>query len=132
MAVKEKDEEETKDEARESDEAKKQDESKKKDQAKKNEDSKKKRKKDGDEHDDDEAKKDTVKSGPSLGAKIFRAFLFTFLATFLTAFLFADPIPNGLRVEFDFLASIKLALIAGVIAAVLRALVGMLPVFDDD
>ena len=38
-----------------------------------------------------------------MGAKIFRAFLFTFLATFLTAFLFADPIPNGLRVDFDLL-----------------------------
>ena len=61
-----------------------------------------------------------------------RLALFTFLATFLTAFLFADPIPNGLRVEFDLLASLKLVLISGVIAAVLRAVAGMLPVFADD
>ena len=73
-----------------------------------------------------------AKSGPSLGGKIFRVAVFTFLATFLTAFLFADPIPNGLRVEFDLLASLKLALIAAVIAAVLRAVAGMLPIFSDD
>ena len=85
---------------------------------------------DGDAAEETEGK--ATKSVPSLGAKIFRAFLFTFLATFLTAFLFADPIPNGLRVEFDLLASVKLALIAGVIAAVLRAVAGMLPVFADD
>lgn len=72
------------------------------------------------------------RSGPSLSSKIARAFLFTFLATFITALLFADSIPNGLRVDFDLLASFKLALIAGVIAAVLRAVAGLLPLFADD
>lgn len=80
----------------------------------------------------EETESETTKSGPSLGSKIFRIFLFTFLATFLTAFLFADPIPNGLRVDFDLLASVNLALISGVIAAVLRTVAGMLPVFADD
>ncbi len=73
-----------------------------------------------------------TKSIPSLGSKIFRVSVFAFVATFLTAFLFADPIPNGLRVEFDLLASVKLALICAVIAAVLRAVAGMLPIFADD
>ncbi len=119
MAVKEKEKKAEKDDAESKYEAGK-DEAKKKYEAKD----------DGDGAEETEGK--AIKSGPSLGAKIFRAFLFTFLATFLTAFLFADPIPNGLRVEFDLLASVKLALIAGVIAAVLRAVAGMLPVFADD
>ena len=118
-------------------------------QAEKDEDKKKKAKTDEAKHHDaeqskakddgDDAEKSkgkgkakATKTGPSLGGKVFRAFVFTFLATFLTAFLFADPIPNGLRVDFDLLASVKLALISGVIAAVLRAAAGALPIFADD
>lgn len=71
-------------------------------------------------------------SVPTLGGKVMRTFVFTFLATFLTALLFADSIPNGLRVDFDLIASIKLGLIAAVIAVVLRAVAGMLPLFPDD
>jgi len=69
---------------------------------------------------------------PHWGMKALRVFLFTFLGTFLAALLFGDPIPNGLRVDFDVAASIKLGLIAAVIAAVLRALAAMLPLFADD
>ncbi len=74
----------------------------------------------------------TPAAGPSLGGKAARAFLFTSLATFLAAYLFGDPLPNGLRVDFDLSASVKLALIAGVISAVLRAVAWMLPMFADD
>ena len=70
--------------------------------------------------------------GPSWGKQVQRTFLFTFLGTFLTGLLFADKIATGLRVDFDLLGSFKLGLIAGVIAAVIRALVAMLPVFADD
>ncbi len=68
----------------------------------------------------------------SLGKKVQRVFLFTFLGTFLTGLLFADKIATGLRVEFDLLGSFKLGLIAGVLAALLRALGAKLPVFPDD
>jgi hypothetical protein len=91
-------------------------------------DSKKKKK----SKDEDEGKKNPRPPAPSLGAKIARAFLFTFLATFITAILFADSIPNGLRVDFDLMASIKLGLIAAIVAAVLRTVAGMLPLFADD
>ena len=121
MAVKEKDKKAGKDDAASKYEAGK-DEAKKKYEAKN----------DDDAAEETEGKGKATKSGPSLGAKIFRVSVFTFLATFLTAFLFADPIPNGLRVDFDLLASLKLGLISAVIAAVLRAVAGMLPVFADD
>lgn len=95
--------------------------------AKRNEDAEQSKSK-GDEN----GSEGTLRGGPSLSSKIARALLFTFLATFVTALLFADSIPNGLRVDFDLVASIKLAVIAGVIAAVLRALAGLLPLFADD
>ena len=71
-------------------------------------------------------------AGPSWGKQVQRTFLFTFLGTFLTGLLFADKIATGLRVDFDLLGSFKLGLIAGVFAALIRALVAMLPVFADD
>ena len=84
---------------------------------------------------DDAESSPSEPTGPAAAAwpkKVLRVFLFTFLGTFLTALLFADPIPNGLRVEFDLLASFKLGLIAAVIAALVRAVVALLPVFVDD
>ncbi len=74
----------------------------------------------------------TGPAAPSWGKKVQRAFLFTFLGTFLTGLLFAEKIATGLRVDFDLLGSFKLGLIAGVIAALIRTLVAMLPVFVDD
>jgi hypothetical protein len=35
-------------------------------------------------------------------------------------------------VDFDLVASLKLALIAAIVAAVLRTVAGMLPLFSDD
>lgn len=72
------------------------------------------------------------RSAPHWGMKALRVFLFATLGTFLAAYLFGDSIPNGLRVDFDLVASIKLGLIAGVLAALLRALAAMLPLFADD
>ena len=68
----------------------------------------------------------------SWGKKAMRVFLFTFLGTFLTGLLFAEEIATGLRVDFDLLGAFKLGLIAGVLAALIRAVVAMLPVFVDD
>jgi hypothetical protein len=74
----------------------------------------------------------THRTSPGWATKTLRVFLFATVGAFLAAFLFGDPLPNGLRVDFDLAASIKLGLIAGVISAVLRALVSFLPVFPDD
>ena len=74
----------------------------------------------------------TGPAAPPWGKKVLRVFLFTFLGTFLTGLLFASKIATGLRVDFDLLGSFKLGLIAGVIAALIRAVVAMLPVFADD
>jgi hypothetical protein len=74
----------------------------------------------------------TGPAAPPWGKKVLRVFLFTFLGTFLTGLLFASKIATGLRVDFDLLGSFKLGLIAGVIAALIRAVVAMLPVFVDD
>jgi hypothetical protein len=91
--------------------------------------------------DDDASQNDEAESSPSettgpaappWGIKVLRVLIFTFLGTFFTGLLFADGIPNGLRVEFDLLASFKLGLIAGVVAALIRTVVAMLPVFVDD
>lgn len=88
--------------------------------------------------DDAESKKDdqedaeVVRSAPHWTSKALRVFLFATVGTFLAAYIFGNPIPNGLRVDFDLIASIKLGLIAGVISALLRALVAMMPVFPDD
>jgi hypothetical protein len=71
-------------------------------------------------------------AAPPWGKKVLRVFLFTFLGTFLTGLLFASKIATGLRVDFDLLGSFKLGLIAGVLAALIRAVVAMLPVFVDD
>ena len=74
----------------------------------------------------------TGPAAPPWGTKVLRVFLFTFLGTFLTGLLFASKIATGLRVDFDLLGSFKLGLIAGVLAALIRAVVAMLPVFVDD
>jgi hypothetical protein len=74
----------------------------------------------------------TGPAAPPWGKKVLRVFLFTFLGTFLTGLLFAAKIATGLRVDFDLLGSFKLGLIAGVLAALIRAVVAMLPVFVDD
>ena len=74
----------------------------------------------------------TGPAAPPWGKKVLRVFLFTFLGTFLTGLLFASKIATGLRVDFDLLGSFKLGLIAGVLAALIRAVVAMLPVFADD
>jgi hypothetical protein len=71
-------------------------------------------------------------AAPPLRKKALRVFLFTFLGTFLTGLVFADQIATGLRVNFDLQGALKLGLIAGVIAALLRAVVGLLPVYVDD
>ena len=71
-------------------------------------------------------------AAPPWGKKVLRVFLFTFLGTFLTGLLFASKIATGLRVDFDLLGSFKLGLIAGVLAALIRTVVAMLPVFADD
>ena len=78
--------------------------------------------------------KEKSKGGTSPGwaTKTLRVFIFATLGAFLAAYLFANPLPNGLRVDFDLAASIKFGLIAGVISAVLRALASMLPIFSDD
>jgi hypothetical protein len=93
-------------------------------------------------NDDAEDKKDKKKGdkgdsksrppAPHWSSKALRVFLFATVGTFLACILFGDSIPNGLRVDFDLVASIKLGLAAGVISAVLRAIVAMLPVFPDD
>jgi uncharacterized BrkB/YihY/UPF0761 family membrane protein len=91
-------------------------------------------------NDDAEDKKDKKKDddkkqrppAPHWSSKALRVFLFATLGTFLAAYIFGNSIPSGLRVDFDLIASIKLGLISGVISAVLRALVAMLPVFPDD
>lgn len=82
----------------------------------------------------DKPKGDKAKSrvAPHWGVKAMRVFLFATLGTFLAALLFGDSIPNGLRVDFDLIAAIKLGLIAGVISALLRAVAAVLPLFADD
>ncbi len=90
---------------------------------------------DGDSKKDDKKdKKDKKKrsGAPHWATKVMRVFIFATLGTFIAAYLFADSIPNGLRVDFDLIASIKMGLIAGVVSALLRALAAMLPVFPDD
>lgn len=85
--------------------------------------------------DDDAESSPSGPTGPTAlpwGKKVLRVFLFTFLGTFLTGLLFADTIATGLRVDFDLLGSFTLGLVAGVIAALIRALVAMMPVFVDD
>ena len=74
----------------------------------------------------------TGPAAPPWGKKVLRVFLFTFLGTFLTGLMFASKIATGLRVDFDLLGSFKLGLIAGVLAAIIRTVVAMLPVFVDD
>jgi hypothetical protein len=74
----------------------------------------------------------TGPAAPPWGKKVLRVFLFTFLGAFLTALLFASKIATGLRPDFDLLGSFKVGLIAGVLAALIRAVVAMLPVFVDD
>jgi hypothetical protein len=88
----------------------------------------------GNSRDDNEKSSDgsAGPAAPSWGKKVLRVFLFTFLGTFLTGLAFADNIATGLRVHFDLLGSFTLGLIAGVIAALIRLLVAMLPVFADD
>jgi hypothetical protein len=71
-------------------------------------------------------------AAPSWAKKAMRVFLFTFLGTFLTGLLFAEEIATGLRVDFDLLGAFKLGLIAGGLAALIRVVVAMLPVFVDD
>jgi hypothetical protein len=71
-------------------------------------------------------------AAPPWRTKVLRVFLFTFLGTLLTGLLFAEKIATGLRVDFDLLGAFKLGLIAGVLAALIRALAAMLPVFVDD
>jgi hypothetical protein len=91
-------------------------------------------------NDDAESKKDESKKekkkkrapSPHWSSKVLRTFIFATLGTFLAAYIFGNPIPNGLRVDFDLIASIKLGLIAGVLSAILRALAAMLPIFSDD
>jgi hypothetical protein len=93
---------------------------------------------DKESNDDAKSKKDekddakVVRAAPHWTSKALRVFLFATVGTFLAAYIFGNPIPNGLRVDFDLVASIKLGLIAGVISGVLRAIVAMLPVFPDD
>ena len=74
----------------------------------------------------------TGPAAPPWGKKVLRVFLFTFLGTFLTGLLFASKIATGLRVDFDLRGSFKLGLISGLLAALIRAVVAMLPVFVDD
>ena len=92
--------------------------------------------KDKDESSKDDAEttedESTAAAAPHWGIKALRAFIFASLGTFFAALLFADPIPSGLRVHFDLLASLELGLIAGLLAAILRAVAAMLPVFADD
>ena len=83
-------------------------------------------------NDDAEPSPSGAPRAPSWGKKAMRVFLFTFLGTFLTGLLFAEEIATGLRVDFDLLGAFKLGLIAGVLAALIRAVVAMLPVFVDD
>lgn len=111
----------------EDDDARKKDDDESKDESSKSEASK------DDDSTNDKAESSSSKpSAPPLGTKALRAFLITAVATFLTGVMFADSIPSGLRVHFDLLASIKLGLIAGVLAALVRTAVAMLPVFPDD
>jgi hypothetical protein len=71
-------------------------------------------------------------AAPHWGAKVLRVFIFASLGGFLAALLFGDPLPNGLRVDFDLAASIKLGLISGALAALLRTVAYFLPLFPDD
>jgi hypothetical protein len=98
------------------------------------EESEKESKDDGESKKKDESKDDKKQRPPAphWSSKALRVFLFATVGTFLAAYLFGNPIPNGLRVDFDLVASIKLGLISGVISGALRAIVAMLPVFPDD
>lgn len=126
------------DEKAEDEEKSKDDEKSKGDKkSKKSQDSKKSKddkddKKAKDDEEDSSESESTRAPAPHWGKKVVRVFVFASLGTFLTALLFADPIPNGLRVDFDLLASVKLGLIAGLVSAVLRAIAAMLPLFADD
>jgi hypothetical protein len=71
-------------------------------------------------------------AAPSWGKKVLRVFLFTFLGAWLTGMTFADDMATGLRVDFDLQGALKLGLVAGLIAALIRLVVAMLPVFPDD
>jgi hypothetical protein len=65
--------------------------------------------------------------------KVLRVFFFAFFGALLTGLLpIADQIANGMRVDFDVLGSLLLGLAAGGIAAGIRAVVALLPVFVDD
>ena len=101
-------------------------------ESKKDKSKKDKSKKDKSKKDESKKHESKDRSAPHWGMKALRVFLFATLGTFLAAYLFGDSIPSGLRVDFDLVASIKLGLIAGVLAALLRAVAAMLPLFADD
>ena len=65
--------------------------------------------------------------------KVLRVFFFAFVGTFLTAVLpIADKIAKGEGVDYPFAKALLLSAIAGGIAAGIRAVVAMLPLFKDD
>jgi hypothetical protein len=82
----------------------------------------------GEENSDDSGRP----AGPSLGQQVLRVFLCSFLAAFLVGLTFADDIALGLRVDYDTYGAFQLGVITGVIAALIRLLVAMLPLFPDD
>jgi hypothetical protein len=72
-------------------------------------------------------------AAPTLPAKLLRTFAFAFLAALVTALLpIADQLADGQKVDISVLGSLALAAIAGAIAAGLRAVTALAPVFPDD
>lgn len=70
---------------------------------------------------------------PPWWQKVLRVFFFAFLGALLTGLLpIADQIAKGMRVDFDAFGSLLLGLAAGGIAAGIRAVIALLPVFGDD
>ena len=108
------------------DDSDKKDSSRKKDDSKKSKDESKKK----DSSDDGDSKQRPP--APHWSSKVLRTFIFATLGAFISAYLFANGLPNGLRVDFDLIASIKFGLITGVVSAILRAFAAMLPLFPDD
>lgn len=74
-----------------------------------------------------------VRPAPRWWVKVARTFVFAFSASFLAgAATLADRIASGQHVQFSVAASLLLGLVVGGIAAALRAVVALLPVFADD
>jgi hypothetical protein len=74
-----------------------------------------------------------IREAPPWWNKLLRVFFVSFVATLLTGLLpIIENLTTGQRVDLTVLRSLLLALIVGAIAAGIRAVIAILPIFKDD